>query len=253
MAILAYDGESFGAHPLITDDSGTVGESRAQIELNSEFTWDQETKSGLTHEETGIEAAVIITYGLSDRADLVLGVPYQWIKIEEDDVTVSDESGLSDLSLELKWRFFKRDGIEFALKPGITLPAGDEDKGLGTGKASYGITFIVTKELEHWAFHLNFGYTYHGYKLQEDKDANRKNIWHISAASDTEVFENLTAVVNAGIERNSDITSDTHPAFLLVGIIYSVSDMFAFNMGVKAGLNQPESDFTGLLGSVFTF
>jgi hypothetical protein len=30
--------------------------------------------------------------------------------------------------LELKWRFFEKDGLSFALKPGIAFPTGNEKK-----------------------------------------------------------------------------------------------------------------------------
>ncbi len=139
------------------------------------------------------------------------------------------------------------------MKPGITLPTGDENKGLGNGRAGYSTFFIITKELEPWAFHLNLGYTYNNYKLQADRDANRKGIWHISLASEVEVIKDIKAVANIGIERNSDKTSNTHPAFILVGLFYSISKSIAIDVGVKGGLNKPETDLTFLAGIAFRF
>ena len=81
----------------------------------------------------------------------------------------------------------KKDGLSFAIKPGITLPNGNEDKGLGNGKLSSGAVFITTKEIKPLAFHLNLGYTRNGYKLQADKAANRNDIWHTSLAAEVEV------------------------------------------------------------------
>jgi hypothetical protein len=149
--------------------------------------------------------------------------------------------------------FFKQDGLSFALKPGITLPTGDENKGLGTGRASYGIVFITTKEIEPWAFHLNLGYTHNEYKLQADKDTKRKGIWQISLASEIEITKNLTGIANIGMERNEDKTSNTHPAFILGGLNYSVTETFDVNVGVKGGLNKPETDTTFLAGIALRF
>jgi hypothetical protein len=243
----------FSKDILITNDTGTQGKGNLLIEVNSEFTYDKETAAGVTTKETGGEVATILSYGIIDDVDIILGLPYQWKKTKEDGTTTSDVDGVSDISLEVKWKFYEKDGLSFAVKPGITLPTGDENKGLGNGRASYGIVFISTKEIEPWAFHLNLGYTHNEYKLQADKDANRKGIWQISLASEIEIAKNLTGIANIGMERNEDKTSNTHPAFILGGLSYSVTENFDVNVGVKGGLNKPETDLTFLAGIALRF
>lgn len=248
MLVLLWSGMALGAHPLITDDAGTQGKGKFQLEFNGEISSDKETVDGVRVEETASEAATIFSYGISDNADIVFGVPYQWIKVEEDGVETSDEDGISDVSVELKWRFYEKDGLGFAIKPGITLPTGDEDKGLGNGRASCSLTFITTKEAGPWAFHINAGYMRNEYELAEDEEANRKDLWYLSLASEYGATDALRLVANVGIERNPDKTSDTHPAFVLGGIIYSLSEDVDIDFGVKAGLNHPEADITYLAG-----
>jgi hypothetical protein len=68
-----------------------------------------------------------------------------------------------------------------------------------------------------------------------------------------EVVKDLKAVANIGMERNPDKTSNTHPAFILGGLIYSISENVAIDAGVKAGLNKPETDMTFLVGIAFKF
>ncbi|MBI5409555.1 MAG: transporter [Nitrospirae bacterium] len=244
---------SFAAHPLITDDAGTQGKGKMQLEINSEFGYDKERDDDVTTKETGVEVAAIVSYGINDNIDVVLGLPYQWAKTKEDGETVSDEDGIADMSLEVKWRLYESDGLSFALKPGLTFPTGDEEKGLGNGRASYGITFITTKEIEPWAFHLNLAYSHNEYKLEEDKDANRKDIWHVSLASQVEVAEKLSFVANIGVKKNADKASNTHPAFILGGLIYSLSENVDIDFGCKAGLNKPETDYSILAGINFRF
>jgi hypothetical protein len=140
-----------------------------------------------------------------------------------------------------------------ALKPAVFLPTGDEEKGLGNGKPSYGITFITTQETDGWAFYLNLGYTYNEYETKEDKEENRRGIWHVSAAAEKGLTEDLTAVANVGVERNTDTSSNTQPSFVLGGFIYSFSDVLDIDIGIKAGLNKPETDYSLLLGTVFNF
>ena len=62
------------------------------------------------------------------------------------------ESGMSDSTLDLKWRFYAEDDFSLALQPGLTLPTGNEDKGLGTGKTSWAIALLATYEAEAWIF-----------------------------------------------------------------------------------------------------
>jgi len=262
-AVLISYGTAFGAHPLITDDTGTQGKGKIQMEVNSEFTKEKEQQYNTdeakweTKKETGGELATILSYGITDNTDIVLGLPYQWKKTSIDGVVTTDATeqsdGISDMSLEVKWRFFEKDGLSFALKPGIRVPTGDENKGLGNGRASYSLMFITTKEIKPWAFHLNLGQTRNEYKLQADKEANRKDIWHASLASEVEVIKDLKAVANIGIERNPDRASNTHPAFILGGLIYSVTENISVDIGLKGGLNKPATDLTFLAGIAFKF
>lgn len=246
--VVLWYGSAFAAHPLITDDTGTQGKKKFQLEVNSEFNYDKETEEGVTTKETGGEVATALSYGITDNIDVVLGTPYQWSKVKEDGEVTSKENGISDMSLELKWRFYEKDGLSLALKPGMTLPTGDDEKGLGAGRATYGLYFITTKEIEPWTFHLNLGYV-----RNENKSDERKDIWHASLAGEVEVVKNLKVVANIGAERNPDETSSTHPAFILGGLIYSVSENFDIDFGVKGGLNKPETDYAILAGIALRF
>lgn len=249
----------FAAHPLITDDAGTQGKGKFQVEINAEYGYDRETEEAedteenITVKETGTEVAGILSYGITDSMDVVFGLPYQWNRAWEKGEMTSDDNGVSDMSIEVKWRFYEADGFGLALKPGVTLPTGDEEKGLGSGRMSSGLTFITTKEIEPWAFHLNLAYTHNGYKLEEDRDANIKDIWHVSLASEAEVVNKLKIVANIGMEKNPDKESNTHPAFLLGGLIYSLSENIDVDFGYKAGLNKPETDRTLLAGTAIRF
>jgi len=239
---------SHAAHPLITDDAGTQGKGKFQLEVNGEFNYDKETEEEVTTKETGGEVAPILSYGIVDNLDIVLGVPYQWFRVKEDGDVTDKEDGISDMSLELKWRFYEKDGLSLALKPGITLPTGDDEKGLGTGRETYSLYFITTKEIEPWAFHLNLGYV-----RNENKSDEREDIWHASLAGEVEVVKNLKVVADIGAERNPDKASDTHPAFIVGGLIYSLSESFDIDFGVKGGLNKTEADYSILTGITMRF
>ena len=241
--VLMFTGMSFAAHPLITDDTGTQGKGKFQLEVNGEFA--HEDEDGVKSDTS--EIASTLSYGLTDTIDLVLGVPYQSIRTKEEGETFT-ESGISDASFEVKWRFFEKDGFSLGLKPGIGIPTGDDEKGLGSGKVAYSVFFITSKEMEPWAFHLNLGYI-----RNENKADERKNLWRASLAGAVEVVKDLTLVANIGIEKNTDRTVETDPAFILGGLIYSVSENFDIDFGVKGGLNKPEADYSILAGVAWRF
>lgn len=244
---------AFAAHPLISDDSGTNGKGNFQFELNSEFGYDKESSDGITVKEKDAEVKTSLSYGITDSADIILGLPYQWSRIKEDSTLISDENGIADMSVELKWRFYEQDGLSFALKPGLTLPTGSEDKGFGTGKTGYSLFFIASKKTDSAALHINAGYIRNEYKLEADKAGNRKDLWHVSVAGTWEITENLQFVANTGMEKNSDITSEFDPAFALVGLIWSVTKDVDFDLGFKKGLTRPETDYTMLAGLTLRF
>jgi len=132
--VLKAPATSFAARPLVTDDTGTVGKGKTQIELGTEwFSW-KDTVEDVRVKETGTEASGVFTYGLSESVDLVAGFPYVWSRAKENGETVFSDDGLNDISLEAKWRFFEKNGFGLALKPGITFPTGDYEKGFGTGR-----------------------------------------------------------------------------------------------------------------------
>jgi len=241
--VLAGAGGAFAAHPLITDDTGTQGKGRFQIELNAEF--EHEDEDGLEEETKGL--ATIMSYGVLENVDLVFGIPYQSIRTKGEGATAT-ETGLSDVSFEVKWRFYEKEGLSFALKPGLSLPTGDDEKGLGAGKTAYSAFFIATKEVEPWALHLNLGYIRNGNKADEEED-----LWHASLAAQAEVLKNLNLVGNIGIEENADREADEHPAFILGGVIYSISENLDIDFGIKAGLNDPEADYSVLAGLAWRF
>ena len=248
IGILVSPAAAWAAHPLITDDAGTQGKGNFQLEVNAQLDRDEETVSGVSVKSTGGQVGYTLSYGITGTADLVLSLPYQWGNVKEDGITVYNENGISDTVFELKWRFFEKDGLGLALKPGVSLPTGNDEKGLGAGKTGYHLFFIASQEIAPWAFHLNVGYI-----GNENKVSEEKNIWHASLATTYDVVENLKIVGNIGVEKNPDKAADNDPAFILGGVIYSVSKSFDIDCGVKYHLTSSETDMSVLAGMSFRF
>lgn len=241
--VLSCSTTAFAAHPLITDDTGTMGTGKAQLEMNGEY--GHEKEEGVTTKTT--QGNACFSYGLSDSVDLVIDLPYLHSREKSADSTVS-ENGFSDTAIEVKWRFFAHEDLSLAIKPGLTLPTGNDEKDLGAGKATYSLFFVASQEMDPWAFHLNLGYSKNENTLEEEKD-----IWHASIASTVALTEDLFAVANLGVENNTDELVGTDPVFFLAGLVYALSEEFDLDCGIKYGLNDPETDYTVLAGVTWKF
>jgi opacity protein-like surface antigen len=231
------------AHPLITDDTGTQGKGKFQIELNGQFEYEHE--SGV--KENNIESMSTISYGLTEPIDVVLGIPYQSFREREDGPTFR-ENGFSDASIEVKWRFFEKDGLSLAIKPGISLPVGNDEKGLGSGKVGYSIFFITTKEIGLAVFHFNLGYI-----DNENTGSDRVDLWHASLAGELSLTKKLRVVGNIGYERGDDPASRSNAGFVLGGFIYSPAENIDLDAGYKYGTTHSEPDHTILAGITYRF
>lgn len=237
VVVLLWSGLAFAAHPLITDDTGTQGKGKFQFEVNGEYVND--------NGNSVTEIAAIFSAGITDNLDLVVGMPYQFLRTKDGDGNRTTENSISDTSIELKWRLYEKEGLSFALKPGVTFPTGKDEKGLGDGRASYSLFFITTKEMEPFTLHLNLGYIKNRTELRD--------IRHYSLAGEYKPVKDLRIVANIGGETNADRGSNVHPIFLLGGVIYSFRENIDMDFGIKTGLNRAEADYAVLAGLTYRF
>lgn len=240
---------AFADRPLITDDTITRGQGNVQIEVGLSLLCDKDNVDEQTSIKTrGGEVSVGIIVGLIDTIDIILGTPYLWNRINDNVDLVYNERGLSDATIDFKWRFFEKTGWTLAIKPGIRLPTGNENKGLGSGRVGHRLFFIGTKEFGAAAVHANLGYI-----RNENIEGERKDIWHTSLAAELEILFGLKLSANIGAEKNSFPGDNSHPAFFLGGIAYKLHKKVTLDAGVKYGLNSPETDWTFVAGITMNF
>ena len=243
VSIFLVVGTSYAAIPLVTDDTGTQGKGKFQLELFGEYAHDKQ--ESVTNKDGAFSTT--LTYGIADPVDIILTIPYQsWHS--DDSGSKTNEGGLSDLAIETKWRFYEKEGLSFALKPGFTIPTGDDKKDLGNGKMTYYLYFITSKEVNPWSFHLNLAYI-----RNENKEDDRKDIWHASLASTIDVMKNLKLVGDIGVESNPERSSSNPPAYIIGGLIYSTIENFDIGLGLKGGLTKSEADIAVRGGITWRF
>jgi hypothetical protein len=238
-------------HPLITDDAETQGAGKFQVEVNGSYGTDDVSNAGTTVQTVGSEVVVNLTYGAGENVDLFVEMPSAWRREKADNAVLGSERGTGDVSVGAKWRFLEaKEDWALALKPVVTLPAGDEEKGLGTGKTVYSVHLVVTKEFEpaEVELFLNVGYIRNENDVEEEE-----NLWHLSFAAVFETVEDLYLAANVGAETNTDKAAGEDPVFGLLGIVYEAGEDFDLSLGIKAGLNDAETDLTYLAGVALRF
>jgi hypothetical protein len=249
----------WAAHPFVTDDTGTQGAGNWQLELQAEHgRADRTADAGagpVRQESRSTVFAPVLTYGALENLDIALGLNRVKERVTGNGAVTEEPGGMGDSSLELKWRFHDADGLSLALKPGLLLPTGDENKGLGTGKTSWGLNFIASYETKPWAIHGNVAYNRVRYKLPQDDAANRSGLWRVSAGAAYSVREDLRLVGEAGARanpaRNDAFLPGDTGRFAMLGLIYSPTGRIDLDIGFRKGLNDAEPDWTLLAGATF--
>ena len=245
-AVMFTPAAVWAAHPLTTDDTGTQGQGNFQLEVNGEYDHNKEDR--LT--TTGGQANATLTYGIIDTIDMVVGIPYQWSNQKSDDRLINaSANGFSDATVDMKFRFYEKDGLSFAVKPGLNLPTGDFGEGLGAGKLGYHVYMIGTMEAGAWTFLANLGYI----RNETDSNVAEKDIWHVSAAAIYTLNDHWKIVGDLVAERNTDKDDSSNPVSAITGVIYSPTKNIDLDLGVKAGLTSSATDWAILAGTTFRF
>lgn len=194
--------------------------------------------------ETSDERKLVLSYGATDTLDLIISVPHTGTRTG-DAPTVK---GRGDVEVAAKWRFSESQGFSLGLRPGVTAPTGDEDRGLGTGKMTSSLFVIMTYNAAPWAVHLHLGHTDNRTVADE-----RRRINHYSVAVARRFGDHWQLVADISQETNPDKGSNIAIRSGVFGAIYSVSKNFDIDFGYRHGLSDSATDDALLLGLAFRF
>ena len=218
-------GAAHALQPLITDDTGTQGSGGNQLELS--VARERATAGGESeHTQT---VPVVYTRGVADALDVYLGVAQQ--RIRSGGATVS---GMNNPVLGAKWRFFENEesGTSLALKPEVLLPVSSarERDGLGAGKTSGNLTFILSQDVPFGAVHFNAGL---GRERFKDSVATPDaSIWRASLAPVWNVSEQWKLALDSGVESVKAGGARVRTTFVELGAIYSPHKDLDLALGV---------------------
>lgn len=222
-ALLALAVPAQAAHPLVTDDTGTQGSGRWQLEVNTDHTRTRE--AGVTAWER--EANVALTRGVTETLDLAVNLP----GLRHSATGEPSESGVGDATLLAKWRFHDNGaGWALGLRPEVSLPTGSDRRGLGNGRAGAALTLLSSVEAGDWTWLANAGYTYN-----DNKVGDRKHLWAASTAVLYDLGEQWTLAADVGASRAA-VPGASSEKYGLIGAIYHLGEAADLDIGWRRSL-----------------
>jgi hypothetical protein len=256
--LLALAATAHALPPFITDDTGTQGDGRWQLELVGEHVHHKRSAevdgASVTQLRQVTAGAAVLTRGLGERVDLAVTVNGLSTSVEENGALQSRSSGLGDTVLEAKWRFYgeEEQGRSLALKASVSLPTGDENRGLGTGKASGALNFILTHESGPWVLMANAAFIRVRYKREQDEQSGRSSLWRLSGGMTCAVHEGWRLAVEAGYRTNASKDDPFLPgrngSYAMLGAIWSFSRDDDLALGVRRAVSGGEHDWAFIGG-----
>lgn len=238
---------SFAARPLIIDDADPLDFRQCKIEGGAWYEKDSDCKHW--------DWPIGLGYGLIPGLEVNLGLGGQFEErteiIENGEQCVGAESGMGDLTLNTKWRFLGESAWlpRQAVVPAVKFPTSDKDKGLGSGKIDYDVTWIASKSFcARMGGHINAGYSFIGVPAGEEAG----DIIHYGAALDCKITDPLQWVGEVSMEK--ELLGGTDNIIMFnTGLRWAAVDGLVFDAAAGARISGDAPDLTATAGLTWIF
>ena len=221
----------FAVSPFCAAEKGGF-ESEAELEY---------VKDG-NDKEMGLTFA--LTYGASEKCDIVLEIPYLWLDPEEE----ANVDGVGDIEIGPEYCLFEGSDSLPAASLGLTIKTatGDEDKGLGSGEIDYGLKTIFSKEIIGAAFDLELGYTLVGGEGEDD-------VFSYELASEYPLNDSFSLAGEISGETAFEGGFDDNPCDGKLGLNYALSKATALSAGFGFPFSDAGPDYSVTAGATVGF
>jgi hypothetical protein len=225
---------AFAAHPFITEDPGTVGTGRIELELGMAAGQGDPSVGGRV-----VAFTPQLSLGIAPTVDLIAQV----IWLDQRPAQAPSLAGNADTLADFKWRFFESDTLALAVRAGLDLPTGDSTVGLGAGMLGYHAIAIVGATFGGYALYANAAY------VRTRQSATRANLGLFSIALTRPDDAPLRTFIEFASFTNVDPTNTQMPAVARTGLIYTVNAWLDVDAGFQARLNRSATRAVWLAGA----
>ncbi len=235
---------SLAYQPFRTEDTGTTPQGGIGLELENNFSNDDSGKQNVT--------TITLLYGALDWIEV--DIIFALLNLRPD--PGENEFGFGDIVLFTKIKVLGENGYfrqnkflpEIVLEPSVSIPTGDEDKGLGSGSIELGILLAIEKQLLGINCRANIGY----FSSNDPTfDENFEDRFFYGAQIDFPLFIDRLRV---GTELTGEFGENVgSPLFSLTGLVFEITEYIFFDAGVELGLKDAASAVTVIAGLSFGF
>lgn len=248
--LVSLAGRSHALQPLVSDDTGTQGEGGKQIEVA--YIHAQARDGGvMDHTHT---MPFVLTYGMTDALDIAAGISQQRINPHDG----GDKDGIGNTILGTKYRFYENDveKLSFAVKPEIILPVSrsDEARSLGSGKTSYALSLLATRETGFGALIATLAAYRINYRDPLLNATTRNNQYLASIAALWKTGEQWQVGGEAGVYTQGNRALDSNSQFAQLAAIWSPNCDTDVALGIKRDFDTGSAViWTTTLGLTYRF
>jgi len=225
LVLLACALDAFAAHPLISEDTGTQGAGKFELELGNAWARDGGDRA--------YEFGPQLSYGILPNLDGILRPTWLALRSTDAGATMSAR-GAGDAAVDVKWRFYEAAAVSVATRAGIGAPSGDAARGLGAGGATYHVLAVASVHAAPLALHFNLGYT----RARGD-EFTRRDLFHASTAAVVTVGAGWQLLLyDIAVDTNPERARSTAPGIVRIGAIYTVRPGCDVDFGYQTRLND---------------
>lgn len=210
--------------PLVTDDTGTQGEGRHQLE----WAHARERASSPGAAPAAHEQSAVYTLGLHERLDVFTGASR---------LDGEGQRGWGNPLLGAKWRLHEGDETHWALKAEMRMPvsATREGQGLGTGRTSGALSVILTQKMPFGEWHFNLVRGEDRYRAHTGQNTHYSRF---STAPVWDVAPDWKLALDVGLEHARSASEITRSQYAQLALIGSLSPELEWAAGLMKNREQ---------------
>jgi len=196
---------------LITSDTETQGTGGNQLEV----AYNRERTRTAGESERRRSFDLTYTYGLAETLDVYASAKHSRLRAED-----GHASGFGNTAIGAKWRFFENEasGVSLAVESEIALPVSSrrEDDGLGAGRTSGSLTFVLSQNLSFGSVHFNAGVGRERYRHEHNA-----TLRSFSVAPIWEISEQWKLALDMGVDLSRSGGNTERSKFTEITAIYA--------------------------------